>query len=446
MPFNSIAYVLLLAASCLWVAVLPGPALGLILASLLFYVAAGAFVTFNWLIQIAFSPERWRWRILMAVAFNMGMIGFFKYRNLLIGDVGHAGSYIDTALPLGISFYSLQALAYHVDVARAREAPARSFPEFFLFKAFFPQLIAGPIVRVRQLLPQIQQLFQGKLCRHRLLIFGLTLIVTGLIKKVVLADSIAPSVDEIFAGRPDSSYLAWLGAILFTFQIYFDFSGYSDIAIGSAYLLGIRLPWNFRTPYVSVSPREFWQRWHISLSTWIRDYLYIPLGGGHGHPAQTAAVLIVTMSLAGLWHGANYTFILWGACWGLYILLGRMFRLDDIPGMLWWPAHMLVVVALWVFFRSPSLDYALHYLETMFTFRSGAPAPVDDAAPLWQETLGMVGLFALHWVEFHLQRPGILRIMRRVDGPLSRGLLAVIAVLLILIPSANQNPFIYFRF
>jgi alginate O-acetyltransferase complex protein AlgI len=365
---------------------------------------------------------------------------------LLVGDASHAGSYIDTALPLGISFYSLQAIAYHVDVCRKLSAPARSIQEFFLFKAFFPQLIAGPIVRAQKMLPQIQRLFDGRPGRHRLLVFGFGLIALGLAKKVVLADSLGPFVDDIFAARPSNSLQGWLGAIAFTFQIYFDFSGYSDIAIGSAYLLGIRLPWNFRTPYISTGPREFWQRWHITLSTWIRDYLYIPLGGRRGHLMRTLLVLVLTMSLAGLWHGANYTFIVWGAAWALYLLVGRCLPLDQVPWPLMWPIHMLVVIVLWVFFRSPSLNYALDYLRMMISFQGDVGSAGDDASRLPIASLGIAALFGLHWAESLLQSPRIPLLLRRVDGPVTRGVLVGAALLLVLIPKYDVNPFIYFRF
>lgn len=452
MPFNSLAYALLLAASGAWMALLPWPALGLIAASLVFYAVAGPFdtaiflaaVVLNWLIQASLPASNWR--IAAAAVLNIGLIGYFKYRNLLMGEAGLSGSYLDTALPLGISFYSLQALAYHVDVVRGGSAPARSFAEFLLFKAFFPQLIAGPIVRAHQVLPQIARLFDGRPRRHRLVAFGLGLIVLGLAKKVLLADSLGPLVDDIFAARPDTAYRAWLGAVLFAFQIYFDFSGYSDIAIGSAYLLGLRLPWNFRTPYMSTGPREFWQRWHISLSTWIRDYLYVPLGGGHGGALRAAAVLLATMGLAGLWHGANYTFVVWGVAWGLYILLGRLLPRAKLPTFVTWLLHTAVVVMLWVIFRSPNLGFALDYLATMLSFRGGLPAAVDDAAPAWLVGFGVGALFALHWAEARLQRRSVLYGLRRIDGSLLRGFLAGLALLIILMPTYNVNPFIYFRF
>src|SRR5215471_7481166 len=232
MPFNSLAYALLLAFSAVWARVGPRPAAMLIVASLTFYAAAGPFdttifliaVMLNWLVQVGIPAGRQR--IAAAVVVNVGLIGYFKYRDFLLGELGQLGSYLDTTLPLGISFYSFQALAYHIDVAQRRSEPAKSFREFFLFKAFFPQLVAGPIVRPQQTLPQIRRLFGGHPARHRLLAFGLGLIALGLMKKVVLADSLAPVVDDIFFAPPDSSYNAWLGATLFAFQIYFDFSGY----------------------------------------------------------------------------------------------------------------------------------------------------------------------------------------------------------------------------
>jgi D-alanyl-lipoteichoic acid acyltransferase DltB (MBOAT superfamily) len=364
MAFNSLAYALLLSVSVAWMAIGPWPALMLIVASLLFYAAAGpldmivflAAVTINWLIQIAVPADRRR--IWVAIIVNVGLIGYFKYRNMLLGELGLVGSYVDSALPLGISFYSFQALAYHIDVVRGRNGPARSFPEFFLFKAFFPQLIAGPIVRPSQTLPQIQRVFDGKWRRHRLLTFGLGLIVLGLTKKVVLADSLAPVVDDIFFARPDSAYLAWLGAILFTFQIYFDFSGYSDIAIGSAYLLGVRLPQNFATPFLAASIQQLWQRWHITLTQFLRDYLFIPLAdmrvvARRYRIVQHFCAIVFTMTLCGLWHGAGWNFVLWGALQGVAMVFAALWsrHLPSPPVLIGWAATILFFVTTLVFFR-----------------------------------------------------------------------------------------------
>jgi len=459
MAFNSLAYALLLTFSFAWMVVGPWRAWMLIGASLIFYAAAGPFdmlvflgaVTLNWLIQVAVPADRRR--IFAAVILNIGLIGYFKYRNMLLGETSATGSYVDIALPLGISFYSFQALAYHIDVVRGRNGPARSFREFFLFKAFFPQLIAGPIVRPNQTLPQIQRIFEGKWRRHRLLVFGLGLIVLGLLKKVALADSLAPVVDEIFYVRPDSAYLAWLGAVLFMFQIYFDFSGYSDIAIGSAYLLGIRLPRNFAAPFLAASIQQLWQRWHITLTSFLRDYLFLPLAdmrlvNRRYRVMQHFCAIVLTMTFCGLWHGAGWNFVFWGALQGIAMVFAALWSryLPSPVALVGWAATITFFVTTLVFFRSPNLGYAFDYLDTMLSFRGGWPAAVDDAAPLWEVMVGVAGLFALHWVGFRLQQPGVLRVMRRAEGPVSRGFLSGVALLLILIPVTNVNPFIYFRF
>jgi alginate O-acetyltransferase complex protein AlgI len=459
MAFNSLAYALLLTFSVGWMAFGAWPAPMLIVASLIFYAAAGPFdtvvflvaVILNWVVQVVVPPDRRR--ILAAVIVNIGLIGYFKYRNMLLGETGVAGSFLDITLPLGISFYSFQALAYHIDIVRGRNGPARSFLEFFLFKAFFPQLIAGPIVRPSQTLPQIQRIFNDKPRRHRLLAFGLGVILLGLMKKTVLADSLAPVVDDIFHARPDSAFLAWLGAVLFTFQIYFDFSGYSDIAIGSAYLLGVRLPRNFATPLLATSIQQLWQRWHMTLTQFLRDYLFVPLAdmriaARRYRGVQTFCAIVLTMTLCGLWHGAGWNFVLWGTLQGVAMVVAALWSryLPSPPALVGWAATVTFFVTALVIFRSPNLRYAFDYLETMLSFRGGLPAPVDDAAPVWQVVVGVMGLFALQGIEFYLHRPAFLYVLRRVDGALTRGLLVGLAFLLVLLPSNAQNPFIYFRF
>src|SRR5215467_13104247 len=452
MPFNSLAYALLLICCVAWMAIGPWRALMLIVASLIFYAAAGPFdmgvflgaVILNWRVQVAVPADRRR--IVAAVIVNVGLIGYFKYRNMLLGDVNVTGSFVNTALPLGISFYSFQALAYHIDVVRGRNPPARSFPEFLLFKAFFPQLIAGPIVRPNQTLPQIQRIFDNKWRRHRLLVFGLGLIVLGLVKKVALADSLAPVVDDIFHAQPSSAYFAWLGAVLFMFQIYFDFSGYSDIAIGSAYLLGIRLPRNFATPFLASSIQELWQRWHITLTLFLRDYVFLPLAdmrlvARRYRVMQHFAAIVLTMALCGLWHGAGWNFVVWGALQGIGIVFAALWSryLPSPPPPVGWAATITFFVVTLVFFRSPNLGYAFDYLDTMLSFRGGWPTAADDAAPPWQVMVGIGALFILHWAEFRLQRTEVLLALRRLDGPVMRGLLAGLSVLLILLPTYNAS-------
>jgi len=313
MYFNTLEYYGFFLVTWLLARHAPKPALVLLFASVAFYVVAGWFDTaliagligVNWLL-IRFVADG-RTRVTLAVAVNIGVLVAVKYRVFLAGDPGaDQMTYIAAVLPLGVSFYTFQLLAYQVDAVRDPALRERGVGPFALFVIFFPQLIAGPIVRAQQLLPQIRRLFAGNRRRLRLYSYGLGLCALGLGKKIILADSLGPIVDDIFVLGPATMAEAWTGAWLFTFQIYFDFSGYSDIAIGCAYLLGIRLPLNFRTPYLSTSPREFWQRWHITLSTWIRDYLYIPLGGGKGSMARQLSILLLVMGAAGLWHGASW--------------------------------------------------------------------------------------------------------------------------------------------
>jgi alginate O-acetyltransferase complex protein AlgI len=441
---------------CSWIVVSssarPGPIL--LLFSGIFYLVAGPVdsLTFalalvvNWMIRTHVSTGRAR--LIVSVVANIGLLAYFKYSGFLTFDSVANVSYVDRALPLGISFYCFQFLAYQIDVTRRATPEAERFPVFALFIAFFPQLIAGPIVRASQLVPQVARLFSGIRRKHRLLVFGLALCAVGMIKKVVFADSLAPHVDNLFSTVPGTAFDAWTGAALFTFQIYFDFSGYSDIAIGSAYILGIRLPTNFATPYVSSGPREFWKRWHISLSSWIRDYLYIPLGGNRGRSLRAAAVLLATMSIAGLWHGANYTFAVWGFGWGLYIVLVRIAsRILVLPRIAAWPLHIATVMILWVFFRSPDLIHATSHISAMFGLGTGIPEGLRvGAAPEWFVASSIGGMFLLHWVECRLHSSRVLWGLRRYNHPFFWGLLGGIAVLLTMFPSFNVNPFIYFRF
>ena len=439
---------------------IPGPATVLFVASIIFYIVAGWFdttliallIVANWLLLSYVSTPKLR--IILAVIVNVGVLVAVKYRVLLGGDPGDdPTAFVDMVLPLGISFYTFQLLAYQIDTARDASLRERDPRTFALFIIFFPQLIAGPIVRARQLLPQIRALSSKRSPRLRLYSYGLLLCALGLSKKILFADSLSPIVDDIFYLGPTSTGEAWTGAWLFTFQIYFDFSGYSDIAIGSAYLLGIRLPRNFQTPYLSTTPREFWRRWHITLSTWIRDYLYIPLGGSKGLRTQQYAVLVMVMGIAGLWHGANSTFVIWGGLWGLYIALHRFFsgliRISpsasevlsaSIAKAFLWGCHILVVVVLWVFFRAQNLTSALDYLSVMFSMPSGFSDQVFFVL------IGSAMLMFLHAVEATADHIISLMRFRRFNSPFVWGFLGGVCLWLILLPPYTQNPFIYFRF
>jgi alginate O-acetyltransferase complex protein AlgI len=310
--------------------------------------------------------------------------------------------------------------------------------------------VAGPIMRWRQFGPQINRLFDGTLPRRRLLGIALGLCLVGLIKKVVFADALAPVVETIFHKGPADAAAAWLGIFLFSSQVYFDFSGYSDIALGLGYLFGLRLAVNFRQPFMALTPQDFWRRWHITLSFWIRDYIFIPLALLKNTRAWQAVALIVAMALAGLWHGANWTFVVWGVGWALAMLLWHLAnRYLTRLGVAQWALTFGIWLVLLVFFRSADVGAALNYIALMF----GATAGIPGTAPLPNDgaggaliALGCAGLLVLHWLEGYLHTRRMVLLMRRFDGPLLRMLIASLAFWLLLLPKVQENPFIYFRF
>ena len=452
MYFNSFEFYLFFIFVFLSIRIFNYPAQILLLSSVSFYAFAGfldltliaTVIAANWVIIV--TCRQHPIRLVLAVVVNIGVLGFFKYRDFFFpSDIEQAVSFTESVLPLGISFYTFQIISYHVDSFRGDSAETKTPTLFGLFVSFFPQLIAGPIVRSNQLIPQLQRLIGGHRRRLWLPGYGLSLCLLGLTKKIIFADSLAPLVDELFLEQPPNAPSAWLGAWLFTFQIYFDFSGYSDIAVGCAYLLGIRLPVNFRSPYISRSPREFWQRWHITLSNWIRDYVYIPLGGSRGGLVRQAIILVFVMSIAGLWHGAGWNFIIWGAAWGGCIAIARIFsRLLSIPAIVTWPLLMVVVVSTWVLFRAPDIMFAIDYLTVMF----GVRQPALTKPWVWDFwiLIGCASLMLLHWGEASLHSARTLRWIKRWDGPLIWGLYVGLCLWLVVMPAYTINPFIYFRF
>ena len=279
-----------------------------------------------------------------SLAGNLGLLGFFKYSDFAILQFNLLGEFFDLtsnipflelALPIGISFYTFQTISYTVDIYRGKLEPSKTFKEFALFVSFFPQLVAGPIVRARNFLPQLREKMESFDSPSKLkqiilekgnLKLGITIMSLGFFKKVFFADNIAPLVDTIFSNPIGmESFTVVLGAIAFGIQIYCDFSGYSDIAIGAALILGFKLPINFNKPYFATSPVDFWRRWHISLSSWLRDYLYIPLGGNKKGNSRTYVNLITVMFLGGLWHGASWNFVVWGLMHGIYLAIQKIF-------------------------------------------------------------------------------------------------------------------------
>ncbi|HVG59620.1 MAG TPA: MBOAT family O-acyltransferase [Hyalangium sp.] len=429
--------------------------------SLLFYAAwdvrcvplllGTALLDFWIALRLSRSQDERRRRVLLALSIvaNLGVLGFFKYARFFAdsayGLLGALGVTVpeptfSLLLPAGISFYTFQSMSYTIDVYR-RELPARERPEEFLAAvSFFPHLVAGPIIRASVLLPQFEKM---EPLRWEQVQRGYLLIAVGLLKKTV-ADLLAGPADALFGATNAPDVLAaWTGALAFTGQIYADFSGYTDIAIGVALLLGFVLPPNFDLPYLATSPIDFWRRWHLSLSTWLRDYLYIPLGGNQNHRYRN---LLITMLLGGLWHGANWTFVLWGLYHGLllvaaHVLVGRYPALKETASTagLWAKrlgTFYLVVVG-WVLFRAESLPAALRVLE-------GMHVPAAGSAFAWPEVRTLLfvvaGLVLCHAVSALAEKTR-LRQRSFVLWPVVAACMAVAMVL-----GMPGHNFIYFQF
>ncbi len=316
--------------------------------------------------------------LIFAITTNLGLLGFFKYSNFLVKNLNIilqnlSFSPIELApvhLPIGISFFTFQALSYVVDVYRNDSPVQKNFINIALYISIFPQLIAGPIVRYHDVAKQITE-------RHvslRDFSAGTQRFILGLGKKVLIANTLGRTADYLFSLPPDqlSFYLAWLGAIAYTLQIYYDFSGYSDMAIGLGRMFGFRFMENFNYPYISKSIREFWRRWHISLSSWFRDYLYIPLGGNRKGAFRTYLHLLTVFFLCGLWHGASWTFVVWGLYHGTFLILERVSYgariLRAIPSFIRYCYVLVVVIVGWVIFRAETFSHAVGYLKAMTSF------------------------------------------------------------------------------
>jgi alginate O-acetyltransferase complex protein AlgI len=313
--------------------------------------------------------------LVVAVSINLALLGYFKYHNFFVENVNElTGSDWTVAmivLPLAISFHTFQQIAYLVDSWR-RKVEQPTLADYALFVLFFPQLIAGPIVHHWQLLPQLQD---GRIYRfdHAAFAAGVCFFVLGLAKKLLLADPLSSVSDPVFneaLTAPPALSEAWIGVVAYTLGLYFDFSGYSDMAIGLARMFGIQLPYNFDSPYKATSIIDFWRRWHITLSNWLRDYLYVPLGGNRHGRLRRYTNLLITMLLGGLWHGAAWTFVIWGLLHGAYLMINHAWRASLgrkylLPGPAAWLLTFLAVTFAWVFFRSPTLDHALAMVEAL---------------------------------------------------------------------------------
>ena len=335
-----------------------------------------AAIMLNWGIVRYHQSSDAPWCLWLGVCLNLTILGLFKYVNFfaesVLNLVGLTHQPWNIVLPLGISFFTFQQISYLVDRYRG-EAPVYGFTEYCAYVSFFPQLIAGPIVRHNQIIPQFAQSpWRNDL--SELVSRGLVLLTLGLIKKVFFADELAPiandGFDAVAAGQTITFGAAWLCSIAYSLQLYFDFSAYSDMAIGLGALFGFRLPLNFDAPYRALNIRDFWRRWHITLSNFLRDYVYIPFGGNRGGLYRVSFTVMATMLLCGLWHGAGWTFVAWGALHGAAICLNRAWSMIGInlPKILAWLITMLFVIVGWVLFRAESFSDATEILRTMILF------------------------------------------------------------------------------
>jgi len=380
-----------------------------------------------------------RWMI-GAVAIDLAVLGFFKYYNFVAENLQAispdlAPPALAIVLPLGISFYTFHTISYVVDVADGRVSATRNLFEYLAYVSLFSQLVAGPIVRFRQIERDLDEIDAAP--RADYMGRGVGIFVVGLVKKVVIADRLARYVDPMLVAPASlSPGAAWLAAIGYAFQLYYDFSGYSDMAVGLGYLFGLRIPQNFNAPYTAAGIRDFWRRWHISLSTWLRDYVYIRLGGDRRGRWRTYANLLMTMVIGGIWHGANWTFIVWGLYHGVLMTIERLAQpwFDAWPAIVKRGATFVCVIVGWVIFRSTSLSMAGSWLREMFGFGAGTDA-APPALAAWAVACAMA---VIAIPEMHEVRLGHTR-----RWALAYGLGLFVAYLYM---NGRQTVFLYYQF
>lgn len=446
----------------------------LLLASYVFYgwwdwrflglIVISSAVDYSMGLAIHDSQEPGRRRVYLGIslAANLGLLGLFKYYDFFVSSLKSLFAEMGMTvgldslgliLPVGISFYTFQTMSYTLDIYREKMEPTRDFVAFLAFVAFFPQLVAGPIERAKSLLPQFldDRTFDGERANE-----GLRYILYGLFLKLVVANNLAQAVDTVYANETANGWMYWLATYQFAFQIYGDFAGYSYVAIGSARLFGITLSKNFAYPYISASITEFWTRWHISLSTWFRDYVYIPLGGNRVSKRRNYANLMTTFLVSGLWHGANWTFVVWGFLHGLLASVHKAMGGREGKGWIGRVITFHLVCLAWVYFRAPNLASANHIVKTMTwtlcRYSNWNPLAAGNVVesclavfftPVAIASLAMMaGLIALEWnsrdKDFPLEgirRPG-------VHWPLCY----LLGMTILLFGYVGRVPFIYFQF
>jgi alginate O-acetyltransferase complex protein AlgI len=440
----------------------------LLLASYLFYSAWNPpFVILLWistvvdwyaaqgLVKAKRERVRHAWMLLSVIA-NLGMLGYFKYGQFLLDNFAallHAAGIAyqpaphDIVLPVGISFYTFATLSYTLDVYLRRAEPAENFLDYALFVTFFPHLVAGPIMRPTELVPQFEQPRRANADQLR---FGLALMTLGLFNKVVLADSfLAPVAEHVYDAQAIPGALdAWAATLAFSGQIFCDFAGYSTTAIGAALCLGFAMPDNFRFPYAAVGFSDFWRRWHITLSSWLRDYLYIPLGGNRHGERRTHAALMATMLLGGLWHGASWTFVAWGGLHGAYLSAERFLRkrfANYRPGaialILFGLATWMLVNVTWVFFRAKTFDKAWTVLRGMVGANAAAK-PILESFYLISVAVIVGGILLAHWT---MRKRTLESVVARAHPAAISAVWALLAFAIVAAQGSGAA-FIYFQF
>jgi len=429
--------------------------LPLLLTSILFNFTCGKYLSDR-------QASNRRWILPLGICFNVCLLAYFKYADFILDNLNMAlGLSLPAAkivLPLAISFFTFQQIAYLVD-RHQRETSESSPLNYSLFVCFFPQLIAGPIVHHRQMMPQFKEL-QSQALQLPNLARGSFLLCLGLFKKCVVADSFAFWVKQWFDCQRELNLLeAWCASLSYTVQLYFDFSGYTDMALGSALLFGITLPINFNSPYKAVNIQDFWRRWHITLSTWIKDYLYIPMGGNRKGPTLAMVFAMLSMLIAGLWHGAGWTFVLWGAMHGLALTTLRLWKRTGVtlPPLMSLAITFFFVNGAWVVFRATTLDHALRLYRGMLGL--GLPVGADFGLPPVPILTGhelpflpaAVLVFAVTWlapnsvqIAHYLPYQGRLKFQPSVATGVWAGLAGALGVLTLLLVEGSE--FLYFNF
>lgn len=434
----------------------------LLAASLVFYAWGEAHylvlliisIVGNYIFGLLIAKDSKKTAITIAITFNLLVLGYFKYANFLVENLNSFFNFQiglqEVHLPIGISFFTFHCISYLVDIYRKKCQPQRNLLDLALYISFFPQLVAGPIVRYNF----IEKYLTKRRHNRFFVAYGIRRFLIGLGKKVIIANPLGQIADIIFASSVSemNSSIAWIGIICYTLQIYFDFSGYSDMAIGLARIFGLRFPENFNYPYISRSIKEFWRRWHMSLSAWFRDYVYIPLGGNRVSLGRQYFNLVLVFFLCGLWHGASWNFIIWGLFHGFFLVVERTTighkSLNYLPKLAQNFYALLVVMIGWVFFRSPDLVHSLSYLGNMFSFNESYAVTSEISKALKSH-------FAL--MSFILAIIGFSQLPKNISLKLMRKnknfifvfdfiLIFALILTIVRISASTHNPFIYFQF